>query len=218
MAELRMTTLGHSCVRLEHGGTTVVIDPGIFSDQKKAYDGAHAVLITHEHVDHVVPEELRSAAEAAPDLEIWTNPALAGQLSDLGGRVHAVTHGDTFTVGDLDVHVYGAKHAVIYRDIPVIDNVGFMVGGRIFHPGDALTVPEEKVPTLLSPGGAPWAKISELIDYVREVAPDQAYLIHTAVLSEAGQGIAARLLTEMAGNPYDRSINTWQSGDSVVLN
>lgn len=218
MAELRMTTLGHSCVRLEHGGTTVVIDPGLFSDQKQAYDGAHAVLITHEHIDHVVPDELRAAAGADPDLEIWTNPALAGQLSDLGGRVHAVTHGDTFTVGDLDVHVHGDRHAVIHPDIPVIDNVGFLVGGRVFHPGDALTVPEERVPTLLSPGGAPWAKISELIDYVREVAPDQAYLIHTAVLSEAGLGIASMQLENLAGKPYDRPIHTWEAGDSTVLN
>lgn len=216
MAALRMTTLGHSCVRFDHEGTTLVVDPGIFSDPT-ATDGAHAVLITHEHVDHVVPDQLRAAAKANADLEVWTNPAVAAQFADLGGRVHAVTHGDSFRVGDLDVHVYGEKHATIHREVPLVDNIGFLIGGQVFHPGDALTVPEEPVPTLLSPGAAPWTKVSELIDYVREVGPEQAYLIHMAVLSEAGVGVHARMLTMLAGEPFDRPIHTWQPGDTATL-
>ena len=45
-----------------------------------------------------------------------------------------------------DVHVYGRKHAEIHRDIPIIENTGFLVDGEVFHPGDALTVPEDPVP------------------------------------------------------------------------
>lgn len=217
---MRMSTLGHSCVRLERDGITVVIDPGCFSDPD-ALRGANAVLITHEHIDHVVPDQLRAAAAADPDLEVWTNRHVAAQFADLGGRVHAVTHGDTFTLGGhsggIDVHVHGDKHAVIHRDIPRVDNVGFLLGGLVFHPGDALTVPQERVPTLLTPAGAPWTKLAELVDYVREVGPDQAYLIHSAVLSDAGLAIHSRMLTSLAGEPFGRAIHGWSPGDSTEL-
>ena len=216
MTTLRMTSLGHSGIRLERGGTTVVVDPGVFC-LPEAYAGADAVLITHEHIDHVVPDQLRKAAADNPELEIWTNPALAGQFADLGGRVHTVRHGDTFGVGDLGVHVYGEKHATIHPDVPLVDNVCFLFDGQIFHPGDSLTVPEEKVPTLLAPIAAPWLKVSEVIDYVREVAPDQVYPIHGAVLSAPGTEVFTRMLTMLAGDPHDRPIHQWSPSDAVEV-
>lgn len=194
---MELTKLGHSCVRIRTGGVTVVIDPGAFSPAD-AVDGADAVLVTHEHFDHVVPEQLRAALAANPDLEVWTNPAVAAQFADLAGRVHAVNHGDVFSIGGaqgVPVHVYGEKHATIHRDIPLVDNVGFLVDGLVFHPGDALTVPEEPVGTLLAPAAAPWLKLSEAADYVREVGPGRVLLIHDGVLSDGGREVHTRLMT-----------------------
>jgi L-ascorbate metabolism protein UlaG (beta-lactamase superfamily) len=201
-----LTKLGHSCFRVESGGTTLVLDPGSFSDPE-ALQGANAVLVTHEHPDHVVPERLTAAVRADPDLEVWTNEALAAQLGDLGGRVHAVNHGDTFTVGPtsggpaaggLDIHVHGERHARIHSDIPLIANVGFFLPGAVFHPGDALTVPEEQVDTLLAPAAAPWLKVSELVDWLRSVGPEQAYLMHDAILSEIGLGMIERIAGQLS--------------------
>jgi L-ascorbate metabolism protein UlaG (beta-lactamase superfamily) len=216
--ELTLTKFAHACVRLETAGTVIVIDPGAFSGPE-ALEGADAVLVTHEHFDHVVPETLRAAAATNPDLEVWTNPALAAHFADLGGRVHAVTHGDTFAVGGaggVPVHVHGEKHAVIHRDIPEIDNVGFLVAGRVFHPGDAFTVPEEPVPTLLVPVSGPWLRIGEAVDYVREVAPADAYTIHEALLSDIGMQTVERLLGGLAGGE-DRPIRRLAPGESAPL-
>lgn len=215
---MEFTKLGHSCVRLRAKGVTLVIDPGAFSDPG-AVDGADAVLVTHEHFDHVVPDRLRAALAANPELEVWTNPAVAAQFADLGGRVHAVTHGDMFSVGGaqgVPVHVYGEKHATIHRDIPLVDNVGFLVDGLVFHPGDALTVPEEPVATLLTPAAAPWLKVAEAVDYVREVAPREALLIHDAVLSDAGRQIHTRLLTGLTESP-DRTVALPADGTDRTL-
>jgi L-ascorbate metabolism protein UlaG (beta-lactamase superfamily) len=209
---MKMTTWGHSCVRLEQDDITVVIDPGCFSDPG-ALAGADAVLITHEHIDHVVPELLR---ETAGDVEIWTNAAVAAQFADLGGRVHTVRHGDSFGIGALEIHVYGDKHATIHRDFTEFDNIGFLVNG-LFHPGDALTVPEEKVRTLLAPAGAPWVKLAEVVDYVREVEPGEVFLVHNAVLSPPALDVHTQILTALAGDPYHRPINPWSLGDSVEL-
>lgn len=182
---MRLTKLEHACVRLEKDGSVLVIDPGAFS-QPDALAGAQAVLITHEHFDHVVPDQLRAAMAAEPGLEMWTNAALAAQFADLGGRVHEAKHGDTFRAAGFDVHVYGSEHAVLHPDIPLIANTGFMIDGEVFHPGDALTVPEDRVNTLLLPVSAPWLKLSEMVDYGRAVDPSRAYAIHDALLSDIG--------------------------------
>ena len=49
---MRLTKLGHACVRLAKNGSNLVIDPGVWSGPG-ALDGASAILITHEHPDHL---------------------------------------------------------------------------------------------------------------------------------------------------------------------
>ncbi|MFI6447037.1 MBL fold metallo-hydrolase [Kitasatospora sp. NPDC050543] len=192
---MRLTKLGHACVRLERGGTTVVIDPGMFTEPD-AFAGADAVLITHEHFDHFAEERLRAALAADPALRVWTNGAVAAKLDGVAQRVSVVGEGDAFEVGGIGVTVHGEWHAVIHPEIPRVGNIGFVLDGRVFHPGDALTVPPHPVDTLLLPIAGPWNKLGELIDYVREVGPRRALAIHEAVLSEVGQAISARLLGE----------------------
>ena len=84
---MRLTKMGHACVRLEKDGEILVIDPGTLTEPE-ALDGAEAVLITHEHPDHVDRDRLEIAAQRTPQLEIWTTAALAGQLEGLGANVH----------------------------------------------------------------------------------------------------------------------------------
>jgi L-ascorbate metabolism protein UlaG (beta-lactamase superfamily) len=213
---MRLTKLGHACVRLEKDGTALVIDPGVWSGADAALSGASAVLITHEHADHLDSDAVRAALSGDAGLELWTNGSVAGQFADFGGRVHAVSHGDTFTAAGFDIHVYGRDHAQIHRDVPIIANTGFAVDGEVFHPGDSLTIPEDRVPTLLLPVVAPWLKTSEWIDYARAVAPQRAYAIHDALLNANGLGLTQRMLllaAEPTGAPYTRL----EPGQSVEL-
>jgi L-ascorbate metabolism protein UlaG (beta-lactamase superfamily) len=206
---------GHSCVVLCEGDRRLVIDPGAFTEPA-ALEGATAVLVTHEHPDHFVPDRLRAAMDADPALEIWTNASVAGQLEGLGGRVHVVGNGDAMSAAGFDVHVYGELHAEIHPDIPRIPNIGFLVDGQVFHPGDALTVPEEPVATLLLPLHGPWSRTAELIDYVRAVHADQAYAVHDGLLNDVGLGVVGGLLGERGpGTPTPFS--RLAPGDSVEL-
>jgi L-ascorbate metabolism protein UlaG (beta-lactamase superfamily) len=189
---MRLTKLGHSCVRLERDGRVLVIDPGVFSEPDAAV-GAEAVLITHEHVDHLEEGRLRSAIDANPALEVWTNPSVARSLDGLGAPVHPVGHGDAFTAAGFEVQAHGEDHATIHPDIPVVRNVGFLVGGEVFHPGDSFTVPGTPVATLFVPVHAPWLKVSEAIDYIREVRPERARALHDGMLNDRGLGLTERI-------------------------
>ncbi|MBV6699515.1 MBL fold metallo-hydrolase [Kitasatospora aureofaciens] len=212
---MRITKFGHACVRLEHGGTTVVIDPGMFTDPA-ALAGADAVLITHEHLDHFEEARLRAALEADPALRVWTNDAVAARLDGVARRVTAVGEGDAFDLGGLAVSVHGEWHAVIHPDIPRVKNIGFLFDGRLFHPGDALTVPPHAVETLLLPIAAPWSKVSELVDYVRESGPRQAVPVHDAVLSPAGLAVHTRLVGP-DGPGTGAELRTLGEGESLDL-
>jgi L-ascorbate metabolism protein UlaG (beta-lactamase superfamily) len=212
---LRLTKFVHACVRLEKDGGVLVIDPGGWTEPE-ALDGAHAVLITHEHFDHLDPDALRAAMTGHPGLELWANASVAEQFGEFPGRVHSVRAGDEFTAAGFGVHVYGEDHALIHRDIPMVANTGFLVDGTVFHPGDALTVPEERVPVLLVPVSAPWLKTGEMIDYVREVRPGQGYAIHDALYSDKALAIMGSWL-DLAANPVGATLTRLDPGTSVDL-
>jgi L-ascorbate metabolism protein UlaG (beta-lactamase superfamily) len=183
---VRLTKKGHACVRLEKDGRTLVIDPGTFSEEDAAV-GAEAILVTHEHLDHFNEDRLRVALEANPQARIWTLGSVADKISAaFPGRVHTVGEGDTFSAAGFDIQVHGQLHAVIHPDLPRITNVGYLLDGSVFHPGDALTVPDSPVDTLLLPVQAPWSKISEVIDYVREIKPQRAIDVHDGLITGIG--------------------------------
>ncbi len=203
---MQLTKLRHSCVRLEKDGAVLLIDPGMWSGEDSVA-GAAAVLITHEHADHLDPTVVQAALANDPALELWTTAAAAEQITDFGGRVHAVADGDAFTAVGFDIHVHGRDHAPIHPDLPVVANVGFTVDGKVFHPGDSFTIPDEPVSTLLLPVSAPWLKASEMIDYARAVDPERSYAIHDELLSANGLyllGMFGGLLTGPRGGSFER--------------
>lgn len=197
--------------------TALVIDPGAWSEPE-ALDGAQAVLLTHEHFDHVDVDRLRAAVAANSDLHVWAPIELAAQLEDLGDALTPVHPGDAFSAAEFAVRTFGERHAPIHADIPPPQNLGYLVtspggAGTIFHPGDSFTVPEAEVTHLLVPASAPWLKSGETIDWVRAVQPQRTFPIHEAMLSEIGLQSADRWIGEFGGAEYKRL----RSGESIDL-
>jgi hypothetical protein len=141
---------------------------------------------------------------------------VAEKFAEFPAQVHAVRHGDTFSAAGFDVHVYGERHAIIHRDIPAIANTGYRVDGQVFHPGDALTVPEDPVTTLLLPVNAPWLKAGEFIDYFREVGPAQGYAIHDGMLNDFGLTVLNNWLAAAAA-PIEATLTRLPPGGTVDL-
>ncbi|MFC4588538.1 MBL fold metallo-hydrolase [Sphaerisporangium corydalis] len=196
---MRLTKYGHACVRIEDGDRVLVIDPGTLSEME-ALSGATAVLITHEHDDHIDADKLKAAREGNPALTVHTHAALA---ADLGEGVTAVAAGDTFTAAGFSVRAVGGEHAEIVDGLPGCPNIGFIVEG-VYHPGDSLFVPEETVGTLLVPVSGPWVKLGEVIEFVRAVGPARAIPIHDAHLNEVGIETFDWWLGAKGGTDYAR--------------
>ncbi|NES14383.1 MULTISPECIES: MBL fold metallo-hydrolase [Micromonospora] len=200
---MQVTKYAHSCLRIEHDGGVLVVDPGVYSEPA-ALDGADAVLITHEHPDHVNVEALTRALERRP-MPVRGPASLAGVLGDAAEALTVVAPGESFTAAGVPVRAYGGRHAVIHPDIPVIPNLGYLVNDVVYHPGDSLVVPDDvQVDTLFAPIHAPWNKFSEVVDFIRAVAPRRAYALHDGLLNANGLGVLNRQYTAMSNTDYRR--------------
>ncbi|MGC4865065.1 MBL fold metallo-hydrolase [Micromonospora sp. DT53] len=201
---MRLTKYAHSCLRVEHDGGVLVVDPGVFGGAAAALDGADAVLITHEHPDHLDLAAVRLQLDRQ-SIPIHGPASLAGALGDAAEVLRPVSAGESFTAAGVAVRAYGGRHAVIHPDIPVVDNLGYLINDVVYHPGDSLVVPDETpVDTLFAPIHAPWSKFSEVVDFIRAVAPRRAYALHDALLNDNGLGVLDRQYTALSGTEYQR--------------
>ncbi|MEU4478544.1 MBL fold metallo-hydrolase [Micromonospora sp. NPDC023966] len=200
---MQVTKYAHSCVRLEHDGGVLVVDPGVFSGPE-ALDGVDAVLITHEHPDHVNVEVLTRALDRRP-VPVYGPASLAAVLGDAAEALTVVTPGESFTPAGVAVRTYGGQHAVIHPDIPVVPNVGYLFNDVVYHPGDALVVPDDvQVDTLFAPIHAAWSKFSEVVDFIRAVAPRRAFALHDALLNDNGFAVLDRQYSALSKTEYRR--------------
>jgi len=213
---MKLTKHEHACVVVEKDGASIVIDPGSFSPGAAGIiAGADAVLLTHEHMDHVNQAAITEALAARSDLRLYAPAALADTFAGQAGQFTAVSAGDSLDLASFSITVHGSEHAVIHQDIPVIANVGYLIDGTVYHPGDAFFVPEAEIPVLLLPTSGPWMKIGEAADFVRAVRPQQIVQIHELLLSDIGLFLASNLLGEqgLTGLP----LTTVPAGDSISV-
>ncbi|GAA4965152.1 MBL fold metallo-hydrolase [Pseudonocardia tropica] len=181
---MQLTHYGHACVLVDTGAARLLFDPGAFSSGFTGLQGLDAILVTHQHVDHVDADALRTLLRANPDAALVTDGQTAGQLDGIDARTAAP--GDVLALGGAEVTVVGSgDHAQIHPDIPLVANNGYLVDGALLHPGDAYVPPGvDELATLLLPTGAPWLKVSEAVDYLRSVAPRTVVPIHEGTLAD----------------------------------
>ncbi|GIF10885.1 MBL fold metallo-hydrolase [Actinoplanes teichomyceticus] len=201
---MRVTKFTHACLRIEGAGV-LVVDPGEFTE-KSVLDGADAVVVTHEHFDHLDVAAVVAAVTRRPELRIFAHADVLAKLGEVAAATTAVAPGDEFEAAGFRLRAYGGRHAVIHPDIPRIANLGYLIadeGTNVYHPGDSFVVPEgATVDTLCVPLNAPWMKVAEAIDFARAVRPGRAFAVHDGLLNERGAAISDRHLENFSGTRY----------------
>jgi L-ascorbate metabolism protein UlaG (beta-lactamase superfamily) len=216
--EMTVKSWGHSTIAIEAGSSTLVIDPGLFAPPD-ALENVAGVLITHDHADHVNVGRITELLSERPDVDVWAPEVVVNQFVEAGApteRVHAVVEGDEVEVAGVGVRVFGRDHAQIHSSIPCSSNVGYLLDGRVFHPGDAFTVPADTgdLDLLLLPVSGPWMSIANAIDYMAELSPGVALPVHDGMLTDPGRMLIDMVMTNI---PSSTSYQRLAVGESLAV-
>lgn len=192
---MKITKYGHACLLVEEAGVRILIDPGVWNPLPDT-ENIDAILITHEHQDHIDMEQVRSILAGSPNASTVTHAGVGKLLEEAGIPYLPVAEGQSVEIKGVVVQSFGNDHAIIYGDRPPCQNTGFLIAGRLFVPGDALhDMPEASVEILALPTGGPWMKLSEAIDYAKKIGPRTVFPVHDAMYAEDyARGLVPRLL------------------------
>lgn len=196
---MKLTKFEHACLVLEKEGATLVVDPGAYSHDFIVPKRVDAIIITHDHPDHLDPELVKKILKAHPKATIIGHESITSKFAD--SPTQAVTIGQSYPVGPFQLQFFGGTHASISESMPVPPNLGVLIDNYLYYPGDSFTVPENiAVDTLALPVAAPWLKFDMTAKFLEEVHPRFAFPTHDQILSEDGKQLVDRLAGGVANN------------------
>jgi L-ascorbate metabolism protein UlaG (beta-lactamase superfamily) len=184
---VKVTHLGHACLLVETATARLLLDPGTMSAFEDVRD-LDAVLVTHQHPDHVDVGRLTTLLAANPTAQLIVDADSVTAVPDLPAGFVVAGPGDRLTFGSSTVDVLGGIHAAVYGPVPGCTNSAYLVDdGALLHPGDSFFVPEQDVDVLAVAIDAPWLKLAEAVDYVNAVAPRVAIPVHEGEATDPGK-------------------------------
>jgi L-ascorbate metabolism protein UlaG (beta-lactamase superfamily) len=188
---VRITHLGHSCLLVEVGGARILVDPGTFTPGFETVTGLDAVLLTHQHPDHVDAQRLPALLAANETAALVAEHDTVQRLDAAGLPAESIRPGDERRFGGARVRAVGGLHARLFEDVPAVGNVGLLVSAdgepTLFHPGDSYDVIPSGVEVLALPLAAPWTGGRATVEFLRAAAPRLAVPIHDGLLSPPGR-------------------------------
>lgn len=184
---MKITKFAHCSLLVDTGSTRILFDPGIYSGELDGATELDAIIITHQHSDHLDINKLKLVMAQNEQLKIITHDGPSEILRDASIDHELLQPDQETVVGDSQIQAFEAPHQSIYQDQGLVENLGFIIDDFCFA-GDSLHLPPpgKSVKVLALPVVAPWLKISEAIDFAIKVKPKFCIPVHDGFLNTGG--------------------------------
>lgn len=169
---MKVSKHSHSCLLIEESGTTVLVDPGSYTEQDQSLNlnpisNLDYLLITHEHPDHFYLPLVEKIVAKFPTVKIMTNPSVGQQLAEKNINYSLES--------DDKISVTNVKHALMFGQ--QADNTIFKIFDRLTHPGDTHNVALTRE-ILALPIQAPWGSYQDAVNLAIKLKPKIVVPIH----------------------------------------
>lgn len=143
-----------------------------------------AILITHEHQDHLHIDSLKTVLQNNPNAVVITNTAVGKFLAEANIPYTKIEEGQKYNLEGIDITGFGNTHAEIYEQYGQVQNTGYMIS-TLCYPGDSFNLPDSKVVEILAlPVAGPWMRAKDAINYAKILKPRVAFPVHDAFIHD----------------------------------
>ncbi len=185
---MKITKIGHCCLQVDinknGNDVRILTDPGNFSDGQNSIEYVDAVLITHEHADHMHLPSLQQIMLNNPEVVVYANESTGNILQTEGVEFELFGEGSEIDIKGVSVKTWNTDHADVYDGIEPVLNTVLFIEDTLLYPGDAFWIPEFTVNTLALAVAGPWCKTRDVIEYAKAVNPRICFPVHDGVLHE----------------------------------
>lgn len=172
---MKVTRYFQSCLLIEEDGARILIDPsGQEKNRLNEFGKLDAVLYTHEHGDHFDAGLAQTFVEQgiAP---VYANQSTAKQIK---ASKTEVSDGQEFSVNGVKIKAIELPHCLMPDGSTGPQNTGYLVNGKLFHPGDGKELAGLRVDNLALPIIGPDVSPRDAFDFAKQVQAKKAIPIH----------------------------------------
>ena len=172
---MKVTRYFQSCLLIEDKGARILIDPsGQEKDRLSEFGKLDAVFYTHEHGDHFDADMARDFVEqgVAP---VYANASTAKLIE---ASKTEVKDGQEYDINGLKVKAIELPHCLMVDGSTSVQNTGYLVDGKLFHPGDGAELEGLSVDTLAVPISGPDISLKDAYAFTMQVKAKQVIPIH----------------------------------------
>ncbi len=209
---MKITKFEHACLNVTNGTSRLVIDPGVFTTSLDDFTDIDGLVITHVHADHLDEDKVKAIIQQNPDVQIFATQQVADKLADASVTIPEIDN--QYSVGDITLEFFGGEHAIILAEYPQDQNLGVLVNDKLYYPGDSVTSCPKPHTITAVPSVAPWLKLSEAADFIKQDTASQVFPTHNAIVNETGDTMINNMLSgraEQSGKKY----TVLQPGESI---
>ncbi len=208
---MKITKYIHSCLVVEEQEKKILIDPGVYTFEENALDinaldRLDFLLITHEHMDHMVIHVIKELLHKFPKLQIITNSSVSKILER--EDMKAQTHGNEF------IELVEIPHEKIIN-MPIPKNTCFTLFNKLTVPGDSLHIPKS-AKILALPIQAPWGSMVQAAEKGATLKPQYIIPIHDWHLRDEARKMFYAMLENYYRN-YEIVFKGLETGEVIEV-